>query len=891
MNVKPSAQKFIIAALTLLAFGLRVYRLNAQSYWIDEAWTIFYARLSLPELWHYLQTIRAAPPLYHLLTMYWVQLLGDGEFALRYLSLLFSVMAVPLTYRLGKTLGGFRLGLLAASLMAVSPYQIWHAQDARNYSMLTAASVLSMWSFVALWRRGGWRWWLLYVFGTLLAVFTHYHGLMIIGVQGLFFLITMHRHWRYYLRWAAALLLILLPLVGWLTLGSTLWQADHWLPLVGMGESYWRSAAAYSTGELTPPPLALYFTLIFIAFYLAGLIYAVRQNWQPWRGWEMAAFLLAYTLAPNAAAWLYSLLKTPVYLERYLIVVQPAYLLAVSLGVLALAKLPRRRAGYAASATALLALLGINGWVLHQHYTNPAYAKENWRGVIQTIENFSQPGDAILLTGDGGEKLFAYYYHGNLPVYYNFNTPVPPPDQARQQLAQIAAAHRRLWFTPYGVEIDAVLEDWLAQNSYPAWHSWLGRKRLALYGLQADAARRENLNAQFTAADGSGLTLLSAELPAAPVAAGDVLPLNLTWQTAAPLPADYQLSVRLSNPTGDIFAQSDWPPLPAAAAWQPGQPRTDRRAMWLPADAPPGDYLLQLVVYNPATGQGVGQPVTIPGLKIAAAQIAPPPAALAIPNFSVPATNVDLQLIGHALPEQIQPGQKLWLWLYWLAQGPVAPDTALRVTLRSGGQTTVTDVPLADAAGSLDTWQPGQVRRLALHVPTSPRLAGDALAVSVTALSSGLENPPEIPVGTVALQTRARNFTAPGNITPLATAFGRPPLLTLLGYTQQTDSTTLHLTLFWRAEAEMDTNYTVFAQLLNPDGQVVAQQDSQPLAGAAPTTTWLPGEILADTYTLPLPPGGQTYRLITGLYNAATGQRLPAASGGDFMELPPITVR
>jgi hypothetical protein len=72
---------------------------------------------------------------------------------------------------------------------------------------------------------------------------------------------------------------------------------------------------------------------------------------------------------------------------------------------------------------------------------------------------------------------------------------------------------------------------------------------------------------------------------------------------------------------------------------------------------------------------------------------------------------------------------------------------------------------------------------------------------------------------------------------------------------------------------------------------VVAQVDLPPLAGVAPTTTWLPGEILTDPYTLPLPPSLSPgdYRLITGLYHAVTGERLLVASGGDFVEL--VTLR
>ncbi len=215
MRLSTSTQKFIILALTLLAFLLRAYRLQNQSYWIEEAWTLYFARLPLGDLWRSLLTEEPKPPLYYFATLYWIKLVGDGEYALRFFSLVFGVMAIPLTYRLGKALSDDRLGLLTALLMTVAPYQIWHSQEARMYSIFTAASVMSMWGFVKMlpnltgfwnplrWPHF-WRWWLIYVVGTEWAILTHYHALVVIGSQGLFLLLTWRRHRRTYLPWGAS---------------------------------------------------------------------------------------------------------------------------------------------------------------------------------------------------------------------------------------------------------------------------------------------------------------------------------------------------------------------------------------------------------------------------------------------------------------------------------------------------------------------------------------------------------------------------------------------------------------------------------------------------------------------------------------------------------------
>ncbi|MCB0208755.1 MAG: glycosyltransferase family 39 protein [Anaerolineae bacterium] len=953
--------KFIVTLLTLVAFALRVYHLDRQSYWIDEAWTLFYADQSLGELWLYLQTIRAAPPLYHVLTIYWVDWLGNGEYALRFLSVITSTMAIPLIYRLGQTLGGRRLGLVVALLMTVAPYQIWHAQDARNYSMLTAASIMSMWAFFNLWQRGDWRWWLLYVLSTLWAIFTHYHGLVVIGIQGLYFLLTVRQNWRFYLPWAGTLLVIMAPFVVWLTVGSTLWQSDHWLPFVGLWDSYLRSAKAYSINELVPQPQATYLTLVFVIFYGFGLLYAARRY-----GWNLLALLLVFTLAPNIATWLYSQIGTPVYLERYLIAVQVGYLLTVALGILAVADWVagwqgRKVAGWQGGKVAgsqggkvtelqsyrvvelqggrvtekssisttspspnlqspvsslqlpitnfllfllLLPFLAISLFVLSHHYSDPVYAKPNWRGVIEMIETYSQPGDAILMTGDGGEKLFDFYYRGDLPIYHDFNTPVPPPDAARQRIAEIAAEHKRLWYTPYGVDIDATLENWLAEHSYPAWQSWLGRKRLALYSLTAPEMTHA-INARFIDADGHGVTLNSITLPVQPTAAGDLLPLSLEWQTDAPLTQNIQLSLRLINNFGDTFTQSDWPPLTATqptTTWPLAQPITDHRSLWIPADTPPGDYLLQYVIYDPASGQALGQPHTMAGIAVDPADIVVPVAALSIPNYAARPL-ADMTLLGYAAPEKIQPGQEMWLWLYWQPNHPLNPKTQIRLQLEAGEVQSTADFSLVADSEDVAAWQPGQVRRTVYHLPTNPRLDGTTAHLTVALLDAAGAIEAETSVTEIALETRRHQFDSPDIETPLEVNFGNPTEITLLGSTISTDSledvavsdqpSTIRLTLYWQAQQEMETNYTIFIQLLNPAGQVVAQVDQQPLAGAAPTTTWLSGEILTDNYTLapsaPLQAGD--YQLIAGFYNAATGERLPVDGGGDFVALGQLPVQ
>ncbi len=90
----------------------------------------------------------------------------------------------------------------------------------------------------------------------------------------------------------------------------------------------------------------------------------------------------------------------------------------------------------------------------------------------------------------------------------------------------------------------------------------------------------------------------------------------------------------------------------------------------------------------------------------------------------------------------------------------------------------------------------------------------------------------------------------------------------------------LHLTLFWEAVAEMDEDYTVFVHLVDEEGRIWGQKDSQPVSGFYPTTNWKQGEIVRDQYDIAIPaetPSGW-YRLALGMYLAQTGERLKVFS-------------
>lgn len=111
----------------------------------------------------------------------------------------------------------------------------------------------------------------------------------------------------------------------------------------------------------------------------------------------------------------------------------------------------------------------------------------------------------------------------------------------------------------------------------------------------------------------------------------------------------------------------------------------------------------------------------------------------------------------------------------------------------------------------------------------------------------------------------------------------------LLGYRLEGEAqpgNTLQLTLYWEALGQSALDYTVFTHLVGPGAAMLGQMDHPPQNGAAPTSTWQPGQQLADRYEITVredAPAGPA-RLLIGMYDPATEDRLPATGPVDELD-------
>jgi hypothetical protein len=102
----------------------------------------------------------------------------------------------------------------------------------------------------------------------------------------------------------------------------------------------------------------------------------------------------------------------------------------------------------------------------------------------------------------------------------------------------------------------------------------------------------------------------------------------------------------------------------------------------------------------------------------------------------------------------------------------------------------------------------------------------------------------------------------------------------------------LPVELAWQPLAVPLNNYNLFLQLLAADGTLAAQHDGPPNGGYTATTTWTANQPIhsrSGLATVPALAAG-SYRLIAGMYDPATGDRLPVDQNGDFVELGQVIV-
>ncbi|MBK8905280.1 MAG: glycosyltransferase family 39 protein [Anaerolineaceae bacterium] len=141
---------WVLGFVTLIGGGLRLLLLGTKGMWLDETFSVWLANQSVVEMLQWTVKIDQHPPLYYYLLHYWIALVGDTPYYARLLSVLFGTGTIPMIYLIGKRLSGVMVGLVAAVFLALSPFNIYYAQETRMYTLLTFNTAVAIYALVRL---------------------------------------------------------------------------------------------------------------------------------------------------------------------------------------------------------------------------------------------------------------------------------------------------------------------------------------------------------------------------------------------------------------------------------------------------------------------------------------------------------------------------------------------------------------------------------------------------------------------------------------------------------------------------------------------------------------------------------------------------------------------
>lgn len=133
--VDPVPRELIAFAVVVTIAGLVLRFVTLSPLWLDEALSVNIASLPLGEIAGALRR-DGHPPLYYWLLHGWIRVVGDSDVAVRALSGVFAVATLPLGFIAGRRRGGPLLGLLTVVVLALNPFALRYANEARMYSMV-----------------------------------------------------------------------------------------------------------------------------------------------------------------------------------------------------------------------------------------------------------------------------------------------------------------------------------------------------------------------------------------------------------------------------------------------------------------------------------------------------------------------------------------------------------------------------------------------------------------------------------------------------------------------------------------------------------------------------------------------------------------------------------
>ena len=707
-------QRVAASLVALLAFAVRVIRLEDANIWWDEGLAVWLARMPVLDMMRW-TAIDVHPPLYFGLLHYWRLVAGEGEFAVRFLSAMIGVLTVAALWQLGRLLFPEQpaVALLGALFLALSRFEVWWSQEARMYMLGGLWLTLSLYFTVRLRNQGDWRAGLGYLITTIAALWTLYLLSFTLIIEGLYWMWTLRRlawreRWRRLARWAGYQGVVLTAFLPWLIYAIP--RMRSWSVQVAFDPKIFLElyATLLLVGESVHVERFQWLVMAGMAVIILGACIGWLRAKRAFTRDGLALLILAMVIPP-AVVWFTTTMPrsfgySPKPEARYLLPFTPPFYLLAAWGLVSLANLCSSATWRRGVMIGVVVVVILGQTFTLKSYNEGRYLQDDYKSIAMTLKAHVQPQDRVFLHTDQPWPVFAYHWPHEFQGWPNGQK--ADAGSVDHWLQPVWDASQGVWLVinedALRADPQRLVEKWLADRAL-AQHEWrFGSKRLILFARTPERAKdllalapdwtppppKESLSLPE-------LAVVGWEQPLTRVMAGDPVHVAVTV-----LRNNVQKDLHLKLKLGE----------PAVAEVETILSRGDglmRQTFTLipPAGTPSGVYPYILKIDDVE--------MTMGWVKVFPIRSKVDVALRAQPRFSVAATFGDppqVRLLGYDLQGEPAPGEQLTLILYWRVEAslPISYKVFVHLIGADGRPAAQgDDFPLGGARPTT-SWQPGE---------------------------------------------------------------------------------------------------------------------------------------------------------------------------------------
>ena len=649
-----------------MAFALRLWGLADHSLWWDEGWSASLARKPVAEIIRFV-AYDNHPPLHNLMLRGWWLLVGDGEFVMRYPSVLFGFLWVALAYRLGLMLGKLRTAQMGALLLAVSRFAIVWSQQVRMYTWSAMWATLVIVTALYFWRSKRWQILFIYVASAVAALLSLYLTVSSLITVNLVFVglwLTLKKPRRLFIQWVVAQLCVMVMVMPWLLLNAS--QVETWTIFepITFVEYLRLYASMLVVGNALDISATLPFTLVAVAIFVWSLLAVTIRLRETWKRAGLSVLFLGL-LVQAVVVYAICFGIVPGFarplVPRYLLLMSTGFYIIPGWGISITAKALwlRHRRNMALLAAGLFLVPQLIG--LSTLYPGRV-RRDDYVSISNALRSLRYPKDALMLYVDRDWPVFEAHYAGErygVPYRMDLNE-----DSVDTFLTPLWYEHDAVWVvtTPEALQTDPsqLVPNWFQEHAITSETIINGENKLTLYIRTPERKDTDHKLAPGvvpvdTVPEVEALS--NIDIPLEKYRTGDTIHCAITW-AEQPL-AGYRIEISGEG----IHKMQIIEPLNNVAHSGYSYQLVD---IYLDTSMPGGKYTIAVVDDSSQTVAHLQFVLihAIAGLDIAMQQV-PNPVSYTLGD--------SIHLIGYTLAEPIaKPGGTIDLTLYWRTDSSIS---------------------------------------------------------------------------------------------------------------------------------------------------------------------------------------------------------------------------